>query len=596
MARAGKIKPQLINQSKRAFLARVRKEWLLPVFTWVDWRDNELANKINKIAEFDAWTMKKDARDAQLLGNIFDYWVWIRVYDGENNISKNPRRRVIDPLCWFPDPVGNGIDQNWDYHFFLFNGNKDELEAVNEQAEEEIYFDIDQIQNWPNLDIKDISKKRQRGISDQITYRDRAFLTIAYANLNGRKYRATLANNRTLIVRWEEIEAISKDEEENPSIVPFSISVSYAMPCESDPFGYSVREFLIDKEDAMIKIVNALFYKELQNAGNDTYLFDTTIVNNPHLLGKRAEDGKIFIPANPWNKSLEQAIAQVSTIQNTTQQYNFFDFLRNLGETDSGISSTMLGAWVDKSETLWQSQMLAGNTDENMSFDFAMIGIGEEAFWRNIYYRSFVKNLKKYKKKIINISWSYDDFVKIELSEFIGSKDPNIAIKSTQELIKENKAKSIILQSLIPLVQSSWGKLPLNITIYYRELMRLGMLDDSFIYSIFPKSPDEIHAERMQKIINIWVRPKSLFIAGVDPYALLFYVSNCVENEIKQEAISQINSFILESRKNWLEQTEKQQASESKGNTAWVANSMASQMISNNLAQNNNNGGTTTQQ
>jgi hypothetical protein len=43
--------------------------------------------------------------------------------------------------------VGNGIDQNWDYHFFLFNGNKDELEAVNEQAEEEIYFDIDQIQN-----------------------------------------------------------------------------------------------------------------------------------------------------------------------------------------------------------------------------------------------------------------------------------------------------------------------------------------------------------------------------------------------------------------------------------------------------------------
>lgn len=583
MSKEGKLKPQLTHQMKKTFISMFKNEWLTPVFEWFDWTDNELASKLNKIAKFDEKVMRKAVKDEILLWYIFDYWVWFRFtsyYDIRYNVD---HFIVADPRNWYPDPNWNTIDNNFDYHFFVIQWDLNELKWINAMQEDEIYCNLDKVTTGVPLNNQTLDKKSERQLSDSQYYQDRCYLYYAFLNVNGRKYRATLANNLTLIIRWEEVKPMSKLEKDNPWIVEFDLAISCPYPLYDDPFGISYRELIIDKDSAQTKIANALLWKELRNAGNDNYLVDADVVRNAHLLAYRPEEGPNYILVKNWWRWVSGAVAPVMDVQNTTQQYSFFQFLWEQAKTDTLLTDIVRGAGAG-ADTLGQSEMLAQKANINFSLDADMLALGEEMFWRNIWYRNLKNNIIEIQPKIVNLVWSFDAFVKLEKTDFIWSYDPNINVISSKKKKEKDLEKQTVLQSLLPLIQSQQWELPVSTKIYYREIMKLSGFDESFIYSIFKLSPDELHSINMQKIINLWVKPRSLFKPWIDPQVLYIYVNMCLENDIKQECLLLINQQIIDEWLNQSQQALTQQ--QGGGNIQWIMNSMGSSLLSNNIKQN----------
>ncbi|HNC63238.1 MAG TPA: hypothetical protein PK075_01210 [Chitinophagales bacterium] len=54
-------------------------------------------------------------------------------------------------------------------------------------------------------------------------------------------------------------------------------------------------------------------------------------------------------------------------------------------------------------DTLGQSEMLAQKANINFSLDADMLALGEEMFWRNIWYRNLKNNIIEIQPKIVNL-------------------------------------------------------------------------------------------------------------------------------------------------------------------------------------------------
>ena len=570
-----RLKTKLSFQMKKTFIAMFKNEWLTPVFDWFDWNDNELARKINQIAKFDEKVMKKAVKDEIMLWYVFDYWVWIRLwwyYSQKYNLNEYI---VVDPLNRYADPRGNSIDNNYDYHFFLLDLLVDNLHYINDEAWEEIYFNLDKVSYWDPRSPNSRRKKQLRAFSDQNSYEWKAYCYHLQANVNWRKYKVTLNSSLSAILRREEIEPVSKQEKDCPSIVPFDLSITHAFPLVEDNYWLSYRELIIDNDIAMNKILNAIYMKELTNAWFGNHLVDVSIVKNLHLLSYKSDDWANYIWVDWRGKNLDWAVRPVQDQQNTNTQYSFFQFLSNQAQVNTMLTDLVRWAWA-WAWTLWQSEILVEKSNINFSLDADMLSIWEQQFWENIYLRSLKQNVLKIKNKVVNLTWDYDAFVKLEKSDFIWSYDLNVTITSHRKKQEQDKDQWLKLKSFFPMMQSLNGEVPISMRLYLREILYKDWFDQPFVEWVVKLTPSEERSRAMQAIINLDQMPKNLLKPWVDLDTLKVYVWQCVENDTKQKAILIINDQIIK------DAFDKPKESEmwASQNMWWVMNAMGSQMMS----------------
>jgi len=86
-------------------------------------------------------------------------------------------------------------------------------------------FNLDKVATGYNDTTDEIARnKSQRLLSEDNTQQE-VYLDYCYITMNGHKYLATVANCRTLIIKWEKIEPASKSQEEDPMTIPFPVSI-----------------------------------------------------------------------------------------------------------------------------------------------------------------------------------------------------------------------------------------------------------------------------------------------------------------------------------------------------------------------------------
>ena len=69
-----------------------------------------------------------------------------------------------------------------------------------------------------------------------------------YTTIKGKKYLVTLANDDSLLIRFEEIKPVYEEEKKNPNLIKFPVIVNHYEPFKWDPFGISVPDLLEDKQ------------------------------------------------------------------------------------------------------------------------------------------------------------------------------------------------------------------------------------------------------------------------------------------------------------------------------------------------------------
>jgi len=560
---------------KKSFIAMFQSEWLSPVFKERDYFDREVARKLNKISDFDIENMKKNIKDKKMLSDVFDYGVGLRVYNGFDKVNKCPTFITPSPLSWYYDPNGSVSDVDFDYHLFHFQTSKADLNYTNLLTGD--YFCLDEVRTGiysRSAEIQDAKRYRKQTtdeVSDDTVYVYNCFLTV-----NGHRYFCVVANDQTKIIKWERMMPETKEEKKDGTLVPFKISISNAFIDQYDAWGVSYREKIYPVQNAITRIVNAMHSKQLRDAGHDVILYDIDRVENPANLLERPSGWPLFVAVNELGSWPVTAPALENNDTSRSQQY--IQQLEYYAENTTALTGIVRGLTPD-AWTLGEAEIQMQKSNALFSVDAETLTFGEKNFWTNIYYRSLKENMSQIGDKAVTLWVDGGDIVNLSKRELSGFNTPNVTVKSKRKEAENRNKKVATMQAQLPLIMQDPKTSDISKTLYQRELMELQWLDSDFIMAIHPMSPDERHAEAMQDIINMDKVPENLIIPGIDLDTLWVYINAAVDNDSKQTVLTRLNALIIEK---WLMN---KQAPEQQGQMQGVANSMASQALSSDIAQ-----------
>jgi len=564
----------LLWSYKKSFIAMFQSEGLSPVWTERDYNDKEVAEKLNKIAEFDIENMKKNLKDKKMLSDIFDYGVGLRVYNGFDKVNKCPLYITPSPLSWFYDPNGSVLDVDFKYHIFHFQTSKHALEYQNLLTDD--YFNLDEVSSGeysrsPEMnDLKRYRKQNNGEVTQEIVYVHNCFIT-----LNGHRYFCVVANDQTKIIKWERLLPETKEEKKDPSIVPFKISISNAFVDQYDAWGVSYREKIYPVQNAIKRIINAIHDKQLRDAGHDIYFVDIDRIDNVANLLNKPSGGPRFVPVNDLGSGpISQPVIENN---DTSKSQEYIQQLEYYAENTTALTGIVRGLTPDAG-TLGEAEIQMQKSSALFGVDAETLAYGEKMFWTNIYYRSLLEHMSSIGGKSAMLGVSGSDMVNISKREFVGMNTPNITIKSKRKDAEEDNRKVSSMQAMLPIMLQDQSVSEVSKTMYKRELMRLQGLEEEFIHTVIPLSPSERHSKKMVEIVNLDQVPKNLIIPNLDIETLWIYLQTAIDNDSKQSVLNQLNVMMIEKGL-------KPKAQPQEGNMQWVANSMASQSLSSDIAQ-----------
>lgn len=467
--------------------------------------DSEYADTWNNLLKFDYEENKEEVTEYQKISNKVDYWVYLAVDDGWDKVTETPKKRLFSPLCWIPDPYFTLT--NWfSYHGFelkltendvneLYHNKNlmltdEELKKFKEQVGTEEY--MTRLSLW--ADGSGIGIPRETYSSPLKTYS----IYRHFTKFNWRWYLTEWANDRTLLIRLEEYEAVRNEEKKDPTKIPCPVVHSWFIPKEWDPYGLCIGDIGRDNQFTEEQVMNLLINKINEEVFSGITLFDPAYINGNELAKKKVGKRK-YIPAKmPLNtKIIENVNTQTAS---SADWYN----LKNLID-----SKSMKEIWFDE-QSIWvyarrmtatQSQLLQGNQNVRLNTIFKIHLWWEYAYWDTLWYRSYQKNFKMNSEKNITLNNGFWD---IEYT--VKGKDLNtvqdLRLKLESELDRQEREennKAAMMASYQPLMQQATDFWKIQLTRKFADVV--GM-DKELVTSIYKYPPEYDQALEDVELLN----------------------------------------------------------------------------------------------
>ena len=536
--------------------------------------DDELWWKLDKVAEHDYRAMEKYKRDLKLLDYIGFYGCGIEIYKWYDNVKDIPMYDVVNPETWLPDPNGNVLDDNFEYHMFILKTTMFRYETVN-RSNPWTYFNLDQITTWSfrEYEYQDYTKKITRLLSTYEDYRKNIRATVYYKLLNGRRYLIELANNNSLIIRFEEVKPIMKEEKENPWFVKCWVNVYNMIPIDGDPTGIGIMELTLDKQWAINRIANMSLLKEQRNAWFDNYIVDLNVIQNLNLLTLKPLNWPNFIPGKTLNGwPISNAIAPVTETPISANAIPLMDKIDLIGQYETGFTNQSRGT-QQTGDTLWQAKQQMMNANVLFSLTSDVIGFGILWFWKNIWYRSIVGNIAKSKKKQAIITkgiWTTN--VWIDQEDFVSGIPNRIRIENAKQREEIDKLQLQYMASREQAIMMDQNTPQISKLIFKRRMDELSGVSRELIYTYNPLTADERRVKKYLPMINNDNMPKNLMKDGMDYFTYRLYISTCNDNNTKNTILDTLEDAMIDAGLNKAHMPDQQMQ--------WLANSMWAQQTS----------------
>jgi len=476
-------------------------------FTGRDISDVDAADNTEKLAKFDYDEMEMDVINYKVQWDRFFFGVGIRQISEWDKKRKTPIPKSLNPLCWLPDPHGHIVMKNFRYSGFEVAYTK------NEMTEDAGFFNLSLLSKGKSggsseLDANATAYTEAQGLA-QTEHKENEndnnvvydmvdhFMEIKGKDGSNRKFLVTFDDNVKNIFRFEEVEAITTEEKENPSLVPFPLTLNYYSPNRTDPFGTSVPDLVEDKQRA--KSV----FKNLQIAAVKADLYPMYLYNRDKILNRRDLDFAFnkFIPVRgdvdngtlqPLNKSTARLGESLNIIQALDADANIA----------VGADKNAQGVLSDQDRTATEVQQTTANANLRFLLGSKINSWGEKKFWK-LWYRLYRQNMKAAEKKTIRLSSALgSNFISLTRKDFITKEDPDISIKSKLEVDQKRSRDRVAFASIFPMITQDPTK-PLSAKRYAeRHLLRLYGLPSEEIAMISPSTPDEMRAKMENELLN----------------------------------------------------------------------------------------------
>lgn len=468
--------------------------------------DTTLATNVENTAKFDYDEMEMETINYSTQWDRLFFGVGIRQCSEWDKNRLTPIPRSLSTLTWLPDPKG-GIDiKSYRWHGFEVEYTRDEM------TEDRGFFNLDRLpktkgQSGSEKDLDVVAYKEAQGLTvtdyQKIGRGNDAYNMIDQLTmLKGddgitRKYLVTVDENVTEIFRLEEIEPVTKKEKEDPTCVPWPITLNHYMPQREDPLGVSVPDLVEDKQRAKS------IFKNLRIAAEKANLYPMYMYNRDKILNRRDLDFAFnkFIAVRgdvgqntitPINKALSRTS---ESLTNEAALDADIEIATGAGKNQQGVMS-------EQSRTLGEQEMIQANANLRYALGSKINAWGERRFWR-LWYRLYQQNLRSTDKKIIRIQSAIGtQFSTITRKVFITNQDPDIRIASKLETEQLRFRDRMAFSAIAPLFISD-PTAPVSSRNYAkRHLLKLNGLPQEQIMIMVPETPDEMKARMENELLS----------------------------------------------------------------------------------------------
>jgi len=592
-----KIYVRLIYTTMRTLVALSHKDTPTVKFMGRQIWDDSRAKNLERLKDFDYEEMWLSEKKYWVQRHKYFYWTGIEVSDWYDKVTQTPKVRSISPLSWIPDP--NYDPNTWyAFHWFETVANRSALTHANwyfntwalktdKEIEVQKYIEMNLAEErWMEDIMNDDYMKNHRKLSTSASnwhWKNTKYsLYQHYTTLsNWKKYILTLANERWLLIRIQEILPVFDEEKKDPSKVEFPVVIRNWSPVPWDPFGISVPDLLEDKQKMKQLFLNLNRIKAENEALWDIFFYDPDIVENIDDI-KMPSIWPKFVEADltRWTPMVEANKSRVKP-----DAYNMPDILERQWFSDIGIDEASLWFSPTSARTATEHQRVQQNANLRLELWNRINKIAEKKFRKVLRYRMYVQYFNSKSMKIVYIN-NWVGLVPSELfkNDFITSSDINVKVMWDQESEEIRAKETALYMANLPMILNNPALSQASKNFAQRRVLVLWGMKEETANIVIPEIPEETQAKLDLELLNRNEDVAEVTDMNEDHMAYIIIYWQALDTKAKFKAIEARKKALLLS---WQNKTNVAEA------IPWSEN-LQSQMTSNLLAKTNSQSSDTT--
>ncbi len=499
------VKSKSLYTYRNLFISSLYKNRPLVKIEWRKRWDAEYAKTWNRLLEFDYDELDEDLITYKKIEDEVDYWIYLAVDEWWDKVTESPKKRLYSPLCWIPDPHFDVV-KGFNFHWF-------EL-MLTEWEVSDLYSNTEYM--LTDGELKKLKGKLKSDYTARLmTWADwygiwESFSTTKsnlkcysvyrhFTKFNNRWYLTEWANDRTLLIRCEEIEAVRSEEKKDPTLIPCPVVHSWLLPKKRDPYGLCVWDLAKDNQDSEEQIMNLLIDKVHEETFSWITVYNSDVVDWKELAHRKLGKRK-YVPSK-WNLENRKIIENVQTqTSGTWDWYNLKNMIDAKSTKEIWFDEQSIGVYA-RTITATQSQLLQANQNVRLSTIFKIFLRGEKRYWDILWYRSYQKHFKMKSEKNITLNnWIWNVVYTIMWKDLDTKRDLHMTLVTELDRREQEEAnKSAFMASYQPLMEQAneFGKIQLT-----RDFAKVMWMDDELVNSIYDFPPEYDKAMLDLELLN----------------------------------------------------------------------------------------------
>lgn len=497
-----------------------------------DWKgrregDNDIAENLNAVYKFDYDAMQLDEADYSWLFNALHYGKGFMIMASFDRKNKLPEIIVPDVSTMMFDPNGSSMQDRFGYNAVRFWGR--ELLFSQEEIKKNLgnkYLDTDMLQ--PNNAGGSIFERMQqfRAQANNTAFGSGTMVTGENADVLGAEWWTTFRGSKVMTNYIGKSESITPNnihiiraEELKWDYWPVLEREIYPIPGEM--FGASVANLTEAHQRMRAKFLN------LAMIGAEYRVYGMNLYN-----AKKIKDDQLNNPTpNKWIGVDGDPAGAVDVVKKDTvgaEVQWIMGMLQTAAEQATATPAIQQGQTPDTSRSATEIAAQRTNVDKRYSFASKVLGWSERRRAKQWYacYDKFFKG--GIDAKAVRIEGPLGPTYKvIKRKEFIyGTTDPDVEI--TSSVLSEGK-RLAELQSFTNMFQLASPDPNFNKPFAMRHLFQLGGMTREQVTLLYPKTPEQLHAEQENELM---LEGKHPTISVMDNHIVHIEEHNKIENDI----------------------------------------------------------------
>ena len=458
--------------------------------------DEEMAENLNYLAEFDYDDMQKDILDYEWIWDTTAFGRGLVLFNEFDSETKTPIPEVIDSLTWIRDPRAVSVNGNRLGHNGLRFGGREIRKTKYEMKESGNYFNLDKLkksgESSSNSLIQEARQSRREAqglenifsLESSLTENYEYSLLQWFTHIDGKKYIVELSNDRSLIVRLTPV----NDKR-------FPIIDRSCFPISHDWDGVNIFDILEDKQRFRAVLLN-VFGDSAKADAYPMYLFDK------NKLKKEIDKSFAFNKWLPVDGEIGNAAMPLQKASPGQQVQFILEFLDQSAQKALATPELQSGKVTSERRTATELELVASKVDTRYSLTARVFGWSEKMFWNQwykIYDRDFDKDIHK---KVIRLAGAFGpQWREITRDSIITTNPlgPDIKIES-KNISEARKLRNynLVQNYIMSVVQSPVDK---DMLYGLRKLGKLIMPKDE-VERLLPLTIDERKAKEENLKLN----------------------------------------------------------------------------------------------